>query len=38
VTIEVTSTYPAESYEGKTPFDELALQAVKFYGEPASTS
>jgi hypothetical protein len=32
VTIEVRSTYPAEQYDGKTPYDELALQSVKFFG------
>lgn len=32
VTIEVRSTYPAEQYDGKTPYDELALQSVNFFG------
>ncbi len=32
VTIEVRSTYPAEQYDGKAPYDELALQSVRFFG------
>jgi hypothetical protein len=32
VTIEIRSTWPAENYDGKTPYDELALQSVKFFG------
>lgn len=32
VRIAIRSTYPAEQYEGGVPFDELALQDVKFFG------
>ena len=32
VTIEVRSTFPAEQYDGKQPYYELALQSVKFFG------
>lgn len=32
VRVEVRSTYPAENYDGQTPYDELALQSVKFFG------
>ncbi len=32
VTIVVASTYPAESAGDKPPFDELALQSVRFFG------
>ena len=32
VRIEVRSTYPAEQFNGGVPFDELALQSVRFFG------
>lgn len=32
VRISVKSTYPAEQYDGKNPYGELALQSVKFFG------
>jgi hypothetical protein len=32
LTIVVASTYPAESAGDKPPFDELALQSVRFFG------
>lgn len=32
VKISVRSTYPAEQYDGKAPYGELALQSVKFFG------
>ncbi len=32
VRLDVRSTYPAEQYEGTVPFDELALQSVRFFG------
>lgn len=35
VTLTVTSTYPAETFNGEPPFAELALQEVKFFGRPA---
>jgi len=35
VTITITSVYPGESYEGESPFPELALQEVAFYGRVA---
>ncbi len=37
VRIDVRSTYPAEQYEGGVPFDELALQEVKFFGTTAGS-
>ena len=30
--IEVRSTWPAEQFNGGVPFDELALQSVRFFG------
>lgn len=30
--ISVTSTYPAESVDGQIPFDELAVQEIRFFG------
>jgi hypothetical protein len=43
LTIRVLSTYPAEAWtdpdgESKTPFDELALQAVSFFGRVAPST
>jgi F5/8 type C domain len=35
LTIEVKSTYPAESAGDKPPFDELALLSVRFFGTDA---
>jgi len=32
VTITITSAYPGQTYEGKEPFKELALQEIAFYG------
>ncbi len=32
VTITVTTTYPAQTFEGRAPFEELALAEVRFYG------
>lgn len=37
VRISVKSTYPAEQFNGGVPFDELALQEVKFFGTTASS-
>lgn len=37
VRIDVRSTFPAEQYEGGVPFDELALQEVKFFGTTESS-
>ena len=37
VTLHVTSTYPAEPFEGQVPFDELALAEVRFFGLAASS-
>lgn len=34
VTIRVTSTYPSESVDNKTPFTELALAEIEFWGRP----
>jgi len=41
LTLSVLSTYPAEAFNGKIPFRELALQEVKFFGrvvEPETTA
>ncbi len=38
VTLRVTSTYEAETFNGETPFTELALQEVKFYGRASPTA
>jgi hypothetical protein len=38
VTIRVSSTYPAETFNDKPPFDELALQEVKFFGRVSPSS
>jgi hypothetical protein len=35
VTITVTSAYPGTSFEGKEPFEELALQQIEFFGRVA---
>ena len=32
LTIKITSAYPGQTYEGKEPFRELAMQAITFYG------
>jgi len=32
VTITITSAYPGQTYEGREPFRELALQEIAFYG------
>jgi len=32
VTITITSAHPGQTYEGKEPFRELALQEIAFYG------
>lgn len=32
VTITITSAYPGQTYEGKEPYKELALQEIAFYG------
>ena len=36
LTLRVTSTYPAESVDGQTPFDELAVAEVTVLGRPGS--
>lgn len=36
LTFKVTSTYPAEAVGGETPFNELAIDEIEFYGRPAS--
>jgi len=38
LTIQVMSTYPAESAGGKPPFDELALLSVRFFGNEIGES
>lgn len=38
LTLRIISSYPAEAWNGKIPFRELALQEVKFFGRPATTS
>jgi hypothetical protein len=38
VTITITSAYPGQTYEGKEPFRELALQAIAFYGRVSPES
>ena len=35
VTMTITSAYPGTSFEGKEPFQELALQAIQFFGRVA---
>ncbi len=37
VTLRVTSTYPGETFNNKSPFNELALQEVKFFGRVADS-
>ena len=32
LTITITSAYPGQTFEGKEPFPELAMQQIKFYG------
>ena len=32
LTIKITSVYPGQTYEGKEPFTELAMQQITFYG------
>lgn len=34
VRLEVTSTYPAEAVGPQQPFNELAIQEIRFYGRP----
>jgi hypothetical protein len=38
VMLRVTSTYEAEAFNGQTPFTELALQEVKFFGRASPTA
>lgn len=38
VVLRVTSTYEAEAFNGQTPFPELALQEVKFFGRASPTA
>jgi len=38
LTLKVITTYPAESWDGKIPFRELALQEVKFFGREADAA
>jgi hypothetical protein len=38
LTLNVITTYPAESWDGKIPFRELALQEVKFFGREADAA
>ena len=35
LTIEVTSTYPSEAVDGGTPFSELAVADIRFFGQLA---
>ena len=35
LTLKVTSTYAAEAVEGETPFNELAIDELEFFGRPA---
>jgi hypothetical protein len=35
VTMTITSAYPGATFEGKEPFQELALQAIQFFGRVA---
>jgi hypothetical protein len=35
LTFRVSSTFPAEAVEGETPFNELAIDEIEFYGRPA---
>lgn len=35
LTIKITSNYPGQTFEGKEPFPELAMQQVTFYGRVA---
>jgi len=32
LTIKITSNYPGQTYEGKEPYPELAMQQTSFYG------
>lgn len=32
LTIKITSAYPGQTYQGKEPFRELAMQEISFYG------
>ncbi|MBU1226015.1 MAG: hypothetical protein KJ698_02210 [Actinobacteria bacterium] len=32
LTITITSSYPGQTFEGKEPFPELAMQQITFYG------
>lgn len=34
LTIRITSAYPGQSYQGREPFPELALQELNFFGRP----
>ena len=38
VTFGIRPTYPAETFNDKPPFDELALQEVKFFGRVSPSS
>jgi hypothetical protein len=38
VTITITSAYPGQTYDGKEPFRELALQEIAFYGRVSPES
>jgi len=38
LTIKITSAYPGQTYEGKEPFRELAMQAITFYGRVSPDS
>lgn len=38
VVVRITSAYPGQSYDGKEPFPELAVQEITFYGRPSPTS
>lgn len=36
LTFRVTSTYPAEAVGGETPYNELAIDEIQFFGRPAN--
>jgi hypothetical protein len=38
VVIRITSAYPGQSFEGREPYPELAIQEITFYGRPSPTT
>lgn len=38
VVIRITGAYPGQSFEGREPYPELAVQEITFYGRPAPTA